>query len=148
MTAPYKENALAITDEQVSANWRLGLLRAIAKVVVSHGLPKDSQERWGGATRGSNREHIKGRIGLRSCQLVEIYDITEDSGKKYYGDTYEEEGMPITKINAKATCVCGHLVKHPVEAMIPAGRFIVEVTTADPETKEEETSYDGEDWRE
>lgn len=130
----YKGNVLAITDEQVNANWRLGLLRSIGNVVSVSALPSDSTGSWGAPVSGSNRDHLSyqgfGSYGTR-CSIVEVYDIKEDSYEEWEHNSFAEGGgnsRTLTGLNALATCACGRLVKHPVAMSIPVGELIYAVT--------------------
>jgi hypothetical protein len=126
----YEGDALAITDEQVAADWRMGLLRSLAKV-LTEALPRDSETRYGGSVKGSNREHVTGTMGMKFCPLVEIYEVREDKGHQYLFSTFGGSTDEVTILKAKASCKCGRLVKHPVELEVPIGSLISQVTNTD-----------------
>lgn len=119
-------NTLAITEEQVATDWRLGLLRALGEV-VTRALPNDTIGNYGAAVKGSNREHVSGGMDVRFCPLVEIYEIREEQAHRSLQDTMggSEE---VTVLKAQASCACGRLVKHPVSLDINPGTLISEVT--------------------
>lgn len=134
----YKGDALTITDEQVSADWRLGLLRALGKV-ATEALPTDSIGSYGGAVQGSNREHVTGGNGHRFCPLVEIYDVEEQRGERYNFDSFSGGNKDdVMVLKANASCACGRLVKHPVSMEIDPGQLISRVTNADPLNDDDE----------
>lgn len=127
----FKENVLAITDEQVAADWRLGLLRALGKVARG-ARPTDSMGSFGTTIAGSNREHVMGNFAsVPACPLVEIYDISEDKGEEYNFSTFGGSTNDVMILSANATCACGRLVKHPVSMDIDPGELIYMVTQAD-----------------
>jgi hypothetical protein len=128
----FKENVLAITDEQVAADWRLGLLRALGKV-ARYARPNDSMGSYGVTVPGSNREHVMGNFGgtIPSCTLVEIYDIREEKGEDYNFSTFGGSTNDVIILSANATCACGRIVKHPVSMNIDPGELIYEALHAD-----------------
>lgn len=125
----FKDNALAITDEQVAADWQLGLLRALGDV-LTHALPSDSTNSYGGAEKGSSREHVTGGNGVPFCPLVEIYDIREEKGQRRPEDTMGGRVDDVTLLKANASCKCGQLQKHPVSLNIDPGALISTVTNS------------------
>jgi hypothetical protein len=130
----YKDNVLAITNEQVASDWRLGLLRALGKVAQG-ARPSDSTGSWGVTVAGSNREHVMGNWGnVPPCPLVEIYDVREEKGEEYIHDSFNGGSTKdIMILSANATCACGRIVKHPVAMDIEPGELIYRVTHADEE---------------
>jgi hypothetical protein len=113
----YPSNVLAITDEQVAADWRLGFGRAVAKAVTA-GYPglriKERSERFGVNIPGGMNEHIEGapiRVkdadGITisvsrepACPIAEVYNLTESSGQHYEFSTYGDDGgSPVTLIS-------------------------------------------------
>lgn len=133
----YKGDALTITDEQVSADWSMGLLRALGKVATD-ALPADSTGSYGGAEKGSNREHVIGGNGQRFCPLVEIYDVKEERGARYNFDSIGGGKDDVMILKANASCACGRLVKHPVSLEIEPGQLISRVANADPANDDDE----------
>ena len=128
----FKEDALAISDEQVTSDWRMGLLRGLARVIAMGAAPLDSTGSFGVTIAGSNREHILGSWEERTpCELVEIYDIKEEQGERYNFSTFGESTNDVMLLKANATCKCGRLVKHPVSMEITPGELIYKVTNAD-----------------
>lgn len=145
----YPDNLLAITDEQVIADWRLGFGRAVAKAVVE-GYPslrfEEPSERFGGSIPGGMNDHIEGALTIvkdadgitverkrvPACPIVAVYNITESSGKRYDFDSYggSGDGTPVTVISALASCACGKIIKKPASTEIPAGEFMAAVTNA------------------
>lgn len=128
----FKGNVLAITNEQVAADWRLGLLRALGKVALG-ARPSDSTGSYGVTVAGSNREHVMGNWGnVPHCPLVEIYDVREEKGEEYIHDSYSGGSTrDVMILSANATCACGRIVKHPVAMDIDPGELIYRVTNAD-----------------
>jgi hypothetical protein len=128
----YTGDVLAITNEQVASDWRLGLLRALGKVAQG-ARPSDSTGSWGVTVAGSNREHVMGNFGnIPPCPLVEIYDVREERGEEYIHDTFNGGSTKdIMLLTAKATCACGRIVKHPVTMEVSPGELIYAVTHAD-----------------
>jgi hypothetical protein len=128
----FKGNVLEITNEQVAADWRLGLLRALGKVAKG-ARPSDSVGSYGVTVPGSNREHVMGNFAsIPGCPLVEIYDIREEKGENYIHDSYSGGSTnDVMILSAKATCACGRIVKHPVAMEIDPGELIHLVTNAD-----------------
>lgn len=127
----YTGNVLAITDEQVASDWRLGLLRALGKVAKG-ARPSDSTGSYGVTVAGSNREHVMGNWGnVPHCPLVEIYDIREEKGENYNFDSFGGTTDDVMILSAKATCACGRIVKHPVAMDIDPGELIYRVMHAD-----------------
>lgn len=127
----FKGNALAITDAEVAADWRMGVLRATAKVIQKSALPKDSMGSYGSTIPGSNRAHIMGGGGNKFCPLVEVYDVDEDRDVERDYDTIPGPQQTVIVLSGKATCACGQIVKHPVSMTITPGNLIQSVVTAD-----------------
>jgi hypothetical protein len=114
----FKDNVLAITAEQIAADWRLGLLRALGKVALG-ARPSDSTGSFGVTIAGSNREHVMGNwANIPACPLVEIYDIREEQGEEYNFSTFGGTTSDVMILSANATCACGRIVKHPVSYQI------------------------------
>lgn len=136
MNPDYKDDVLAITDEQIAGDWRLGLLRAMGRVVAGSALPADSASRWGVSTPGSNRAHLEYR-GFGStedqCSIVEVRDIKEDSCDEWEHNSFDvgDNKRTNTELRALATCACGRLVNYPVSMTIPVGEFIYAVANAE-----------------
>lgn len=127
----FKGNVLAITDEQVATDWRMGLLRALGKVARG-AYPSDNTGSFGMTVSGSNREHVMGNFAsIPGCPLVEIYDVREDRGEDYNFSTFGGSTSDVIVLSAKATCKCGRVVKHPVSMDITPGELIYMVTHAD-----------------
>lgn len=133
----YEGDALTITDEQVAADWSMGLLRALGKVATD-ALPADSTGSYGGPLPGSNREHVTGGNINRFCPLVEIYDVQESRGERYNFDSMGGSRDDVMVLKANATCACGRIVKHPVSMEIEPGQLIARVANADPANDEDE----------
>lgn len=128
----YKEDALKITDEQVAADWRMGLVRAVAKVVAGSAAPTDSMGSYGITIPGSNRDHVQGSLGNNTrCQLVAIYELREEGGERYEFDSFGGKDYNVLYIYALADCKCGRLQRHPVQMDINPGDLIGEVMRAD-----------------
>ena len=127
----YKDDALKITDEQVAADWRMGLLRGVARVVRRSAIPNDSTGPYGSAVPGSNRAHLLGGNMEKYCSLVEIYEVREENGERYNFSTFGDSTNDVILLKAKATCACGRLVKHPVEMVVSPGELISQVTNAE-----------------
>lgn len=145
----YKGNVLAITDAEVKADWRMGFLRAIAKVALNT-YPSlrisESSGRFGVNIGGGMNEHLEGarravnnEDGITvafekdaACPIVEIYNITESSSTHYEFSTYGDDGgSPVTLITAEVSCSCGKIVRQDASVEIRAGEFIAAVTNAD-----------------
>ena len=131
----YKDDVLAITDEQIGQNWRLGLLRSLGKIVVNEALPADHAGPWGQVVAGTNRAHLSyqgyGATETR-CSITEVYEVKEDSYEEWEHNSFGEgKSHSRTKLDALATCACGRLVKHPVSAIIPVGDLIYSVIHAE-----------------
>jgi hypothetical protein len=145
----YPGNVLAITDEQVAKDWRLGFGRAVAMAVMN-GYPalkvREPMGPFGADLPGGMNEHIEGARrpivdsdGITTgynresaCPIVEIYNLSESSSTHYEFSTYGDDGgSPVTLISALVSCSCGKIVKQLASAEIRAGEFIAAVTNAD-----------------
>jgi hypothetical protein len=128
----YKEDALKITDAQIAADWHLGLVRAVGKVVAGGAYPQDSMGSYGSTIAGSNREHVMGNWGnIPRCPLVEIYEPSEEGGEEYHFSSFGGSTSNVIVLRAKATCQCGRLVKHPVSMNVAPDELIYNVMHAD-----------------
>ena len=128
----YEGNALEITDEQVATDWRLGLIRSLAKVVAGQAAPTDSTGPYGSTIPGSNRDHVQGSFGNNTrCELVAIYNLREEGGERYEFDSFGGKDYNVLYIYALADCKCGRLQKYPVQMDISPGDLIGEVMRAD-----------------
>lgn len=132
----YEGDALAITDAEVTANWRMGVLRGVARVLKIGGLPLGGTDRWGKVQEGTNRAHLTpaglpfGGAG-EGCSISELYELEEESDKEYVFSTNGGSEYDVTVISGKATCACGRLVKEPVRMNITPGDLIAEVMNAE-----------------
>lgn len=126
----YKENVLSITDEEVAADWRMGLLRATGKVVSGRALPNDSTGSYGMTVPGSNRAHVSGGHGEQFCPLVKIYDIEEQKGERYNFDTFGDSSNDVVTISALGTCKCGKVDRARVSVDLDPGELIYSVMNA------------------
>lgn len=127
----YKEDVLAITDEQVAADWRMGLLRATGKVVAGRALPTDSTGSYGMTVPGSDRAHVSGGYGDQFCPLVKIYDIDEQKGERYNFDTFEGSTNDVVTMVALGTCECGKVDRTRVTVDLDPGELIYAVMNAE-----------------
>lgn len=144
----YPGNVLAITDEQVAKDWRLGFGRAVAMAVMD-GYPalkiNEPMGAFGAVMPNSMNEHLEGarrpildEDGITTgynrepaCPIVEIYNLEESSSTHYEFSTYGDDGgSPVTLISARVSCACGKIVKQDASAEIRAGEFIAAVTNA------------------
>lgn len=130
----YKGNALAITDEEIATDWRLGLLRSAARVMQYSIAPEDSSGRFGIVVPGSNRAHIKGEsFSSGGCSVVEIYEVKEEGGEEHHFSTYGGSTDNVLVLSGKATCKCGELVAYPMSMKIAPDEFIYSVMNVDSE---------------
>lgn len=127
----YDGNALAITDKMVASDWRLGLLRGVARYVAFVATPEDSTDRWGTTTPGSDREHIEGSLDKRTnsrsagCSLVEISNISQTEDTEYVDALYKEGSYrTVLKLSAIATCSCGRITDTEVSLQVPPDEFL------------------------
>lgn len=146
----YKGNVLAITDAEVATDWRMGFLRAIAKVALNSypaiRINEPAASRFGGNIEGGMNEHIEGArrpildednitTGYTRddpCPIVEIYNLVEDSSTHYEFNSFGDDGgSPVTLITAEVSCACGKIVRKDASLEIRAGNFISAVTNAD-----------------
>lgn len=128
----YSGNALDITDEQVAADWRLGLLRSVARVMQYSIVPEDSTGRFGIVVPGSNREHVRGPMHTnRGCAIVEIYDVKEEGGEEYNFSTFGGDTRNVLVLKGKATCACGKLIAYPMSMQIAPDELIYTVMNVD-----------------
>lgn len=127
----YKEDVLAITDEQVAADWRLGLLRAAGKVVAGRALPRDSTGSYGITIAGSNRAHVSGGYGEQFCPLVKIYDVEEQSDEISNFDSLDDSTSAVIIMSALGTCKCGKVDRAPVSFSLDPGELIYSVMNAE-----------------
>lgn len=130
----YTENVLAITDEEVSKDWQLGLLRAMGSVVAGSALPSDHTGPWGQPVAGTARAHLA-YPGLGStetpCTITEVYSITEDSFEEWEHNSFgDDNSRSRTELRALATCACGRLVRKPVAMAVSVGELISTITSA------------------
>lgn len=127
----YTGDVLSITDEQVAADWRMGLTRAAGRSIRYGITPADSTGRFGVTVPGSNREHMRGGFGNRSCTVVEIFNIKEEGGEEYNFSTFGGDTRNVMTLSCLATCACGLLVKHPMSMNVAPDEFIYMVMNAD-----------------
>ena len=128
----YTGDVLQITDEEVAANWRLGLTRAAGKLIAGRAAPADSTGSFGIAIAGSNREHIQGNLGVEvNCSLVEVYDVKEEGGEEYNFDSFGGSSTDVMTLTANATCACGRIVRHPVQMNMTVSEIIYGLMNAE-----------------
>ena len=129
----YEGDALAISDEQVAADWRMGVLRGVARVMKDGAEPLAGRARFG-VVEGSPLAHLspQGLFGSfgEGCKIAELYDLEEAGGKEYIFGTGGGSEYDTIRLSAKANCACGKLVKEPVEMNVPPGDLIASVLRA------------------
>ena len=126
----YQGNALAITDDAVASDWRLGLVRGVARFMRYSILPSDSTGSYGITVEGSNRAHLE--ISREdSCRVTEIYDIQETSEKDYNFDTFGGSEYEVILLSCKATCACGRLEKYEMSMTVRPDELIYSITNSD-----------------
>lgn len=134
----YKDNVLTITDAEVAADWRLGLLRAVGVAGRYRFTMTEAVGRWGAKLPGSMGEHLDGGYSdinddngfqkrLAPCAVAEIYNVQEESGSRYDFDSFGGTDTEVTLIKANVTCACGHIDRKAASFEIPIGDFIMEV---------------------
>lgn len=128
----YEGNSLDITDEQVAADWRMGLLRSIAKVMRQSAYPTSGIGSYGATIPGSDREHVMGNFSsIAGCPLVEIYSAKEERGEEYIYDSFSGGyTVDIAVLSALATCKCGRIIAQEVSMNVSTGELIHLVTNA------------------
>lgn len=135
MTAYMKDyggDVLAITDEEVAEDWRLGLVRAAGKLISGRAAPLDSQGSFGVTIAGSNREHILGNWGgVERCPITEVYDVNEEGGEQYNFSTFGSTTTDVITLTANATCKCGRINQHPVQMDMTPSEIIYEIMNAE-----------------
>lgn len=127
----YTGDVLSITDEQVAADWRMGMTRAAGRAIRYGIAPSDSTGSFGITIAGSNREHIRGGGGVRNCKVVEIFNIKEEGGEEHHFSTYGGSTSNVLTLSCLASCDCGRLVKHPMSMNVSPDEFIYMVMNAD-----------------
>lgn len=110
-----KRNFLEVTDAEVAADWKLGMARSAAKLLVVRGDIMEGIKRgdWGifrGFVLDSMAEHLYIASDLRTprCELVSVKNIEEVGTERYEhdsfgpGSTYNESA-----IQGTIACRCG-----------------------------------------
>lgn len=124
----YKGNALAITDAQIAADWRLGILRGAARM-LKNGRP--ANDKGGMPETGSDTEHVRGSFrNPATCEIVELCEVEETTEQNMVwdsqGDYPETDGL----LYGKATCACGRLVQQNFKLTVYPGELLKRVANA------------------
>lgn len=128
----YTGNVLAITDEEVSGDWHLGLVRAAGKLIAGRAAPTDTMGSFGVTVPGSNREHIMGNWStVPRCPIVEVFDVNEEGGEQYNFSTFGGTTTDVITLTANATCACGQIVRHRVQMDLTPSEVIYEIMNAE-----------------
>jgi hypothetical protein len=115
----YNENVLSITDAEVAADWRKGMIRATAQIIIEEGYPEGatpgSWDSYKGYREGSLGEHIAAtrkvepryyERGHGSCVITSAANLTEDL------NTFEEfntfGGNTHAEVIFTADVTCNH----------------------------------------
>lgn len=127
----YTDNVLAITDEQVAGDWRLGLLRAAGKVMTAARPTDSTHGRFGMTVPGSARAHMEWQFGTKGCTLTEIYNIQEHKGERYNFSTFGGSTDDVITMTALGTCACGTVERADVTLDMDPGELIYSVMNAE-----------------
>lgn len=121
-----KLDVLAITDEQVSKEWQLGLARQLGRL-----LKQTNVEGMKHLGRTSVKDEFGITVGFtRGCPIAQVRDVEESSGKQNnWGDTYDTDTQ-VTILSGKVTCACGEVVDQEIDKEITVGDMIRSVTSA------------------
>lgn len=110
-------DVMSITDADIAADWRKGMLRSVADLITTRGQAEGVQSGgWGAISfkEGELAHHFHGSakahtytapLGTGACKIVKVTDLTEDSDTQYHHDTFGSgEGYRVTILSAKVTC--------------------------------------------
>lgn len=123
----YKANILEISDTDISANWRLGLLRACGIVAASSMKIDEATGRFGAHLVGSMNEHLFGpdfSYDKGVCTIEGVYDLTEDAGTHYNFSTFGGTESDVMLLKGKVSCACGEIVRAAATYEVSLGEFI------------------------
>lgn len=118
ISTAYKGNVLAITDEEVSHDWRLGLIRSLGKVVAAQGKVKEALGRFGNVLPDSMNAH------MATCSIADVSTLVEDSDEESQFDTFQDRSTNITTLTGTVTCACGRVKDEISIVTIYAGELI------------------------
>lgn len=126
----YEGNALAITDAQVAADWRLGIVRAIACKIRNSGIATNDTNDFTVTAGSAITAHIHGnRMNPGKCAIVEVYevdDVQETEWVRNYDDSYPESN---TVLRGKVTCACGQVEKSDFKVVTYGGGLLKSIAT-------------------
>lgn len=114
-------NVLAFTDKEVAADWRNGMLRATANVIINlgdaEGATPGSWGKFNGFKSGSLGEHfhnsrrVRPRVyegGHGDCAIVSVTNIYEQGNTVEDYNTFGSSSHPEITFTADVTCEHGH----------------------------------------
>ena len=92
-------DTLTITDAEIAADWKLGMARALGKILAVSGNTINDPDM---------RAHLKvGRVDR--CAIATVRNITETAHQEYEHETFQSYTTDLTRISGMATCECGLL---------------------------------------
>lgn len=121
----YKGNALDITDVEVASDWRLGLIRALARILQVSTNIIESHGPYGTMLPNSMMAHMK------HCTFNDIRDIREDIDDYWEFDTFSDDTTKVTVLHAKVSCACGTVNKMDSSMIVHAGELVTMVANQD-----------------
>ena len=137
---PASDDILSYTDEEVSANWKKGLARAAAKLLVSHGQVDGLSIGGFYATHireGSPAAHYYegsdfGSFGTPKpqCEIVSVTGLRDDTSERYQYDSFGP-GETITDAGFSGVLVCEHGRELPATYMTSISDLLYELMACD-----------------
>lgn len=114
----YESNVLEISNEQVSENWNLGMLRACGQLIA--------EQKWimhPSVLPGSRLRFNAGasmHFRNNSCSIVSVKEIQESSvTTSEYGETEQD-----TVLTGIVNCACGHISGQFAQASFSSGAIV------------------------
>lgn len=115
-------NALAITDAQIAADWRLGIVRGMARTVRNTGHAAEDRRDFTISEGSKKTAHVQGAYGKPAlCAIVEVFGVDEGQETEYVRDSSGDYPENNTVIHGKVTCKCGQLVKQDFKVITYGG---------------------------
>lgn len=131
-------NVLALTDEEIAADWRNGMLRSIAGTITKSGIAEGIQTgTWGnivGCTEGSLAEHLYGTsekmsyfFGMGDCEAISVTNLYEDTFERYEHNSFGP-GITRNETLLGATVTCKHQISGEMTFASSMGEMIYAIT--------------------
>lgn len=124
-------NTLAITDEEITSNWKFGMVRSIGRLLAEAGRPgygayatPDEKKRYFHVA-GSPRSDVP----IIACPIISISDLAEEDGSYTEYGTFGSSNVGEYLLKGTGACTCGFFTG-PISYSVSLGELLYTIANA------------------